>query len=277
MNLSNFNRSDGMDNMPGFYKVMFVPARKVVNIPDAVDLVVADDIELKAGANWYQGEFIVTTSNFGDRDQANAAGTFRPMLLQGYYPGSTPARTWNFHQMRKERYFIVLFYENNGYVRILGSLENPAEFSFEEANGILGAPGGTGYNISFNASSELPALYYQAEVTAAEVVTIFYPDGETVYATREAGETFTIPENMEIHTAVVSSGATTYTHADLIGRGITDEPTDMVMFLDSLKLEWKNPSAGKNTVTAYNPTTGQITFKSALPADTVFTAIIKQF
>lgn len=277
MILSNFKKSDGHDNMPGFYKIQFIPARKVLLIPEHNQLNVEVDIELKPGSSWYEGEFIVTSSNFGDKDQSNQAGTFRPMELQGYYPGATPARTWNFHKIRKERYFIVLFYENNGYVRILGSLENPAEFFYEEANGILGAPGGTGYNISFKAVSDLPALYYQAEATVTDVVTIFYPDGSTVYATREPGENFTIPENMEIHTAVVASGATTYTHADLIGKGTTDEPTDMVMFLDSAKLEWKNPSAGKNTITAYNPTTGQITFKSALPSDTVFTAIIKQF
>lgn len=160
--INNFYRIDGLDNQPAFYKIRLVSARKVLGIPDHISGIVEDDIELEAGAAWTEGEFVITSANYGDEAGANAAGTFRTIQLSGYFPGTTPGRTWNFHSMRKERYFVVLVYELNGYVRIVGSPQHPAEFSFSEAAGIVGAPGGTGYNLSFRAVSDKPALYYQA-------------------------------------------------------------------------------------------------------------------
>jgi hypothetical protein len=168
MTILNFKRADGLDNLPGFYKIQYVPARLVVSIPASVNGNVEDVIVLADGAEWKEGEFIVTTANFGDRPESNIAGTFRPIELSGVFPGSTPARTFNFYNMTVERYFIVLVFEMNGYVRIVGDKECPAEFAYSEAAGLVGAPGGTGYNLAFRTVSETPALYYQAEVVSVE-------------------------------------------------------------------------------------------------------------
>jgi hypothetical protein len=168
MTILNFKRADGLDNLPGFYKIQYVPSRFVASFPEAVNGNVGGEIELAEGAEWKEGELIVNTASFGDRSESNIAGTFRPIELGGVFPGSTPARTWNFHNMRLERYFIVLVFELNGYVRIVGNLECPAEFEFSEAAGLVGAPGGTGYNLAFRTVSETPALYYQAEVVDVE-------------------------------------------------------------------------------------------------------------
>ena len=37
MTILNFKRADGLDNLPGFYKIQYVPARLVVSIPASVN------------------------------------------------------------------------------------------------------------------------------------------------------------------------------------------------------------------------------------------------
>ena len=256
----------------------FCPVEGVNDIPEAITGSVSGNITLAAGYSWLTGEFLIRTSNYGGSMQRGSQGEFNALEVQGFYPKLTATATYNFSEMQGHQ-FIVLAKDHNGSRRIIGSLESPAFFDFSETSQNLGSGNQAGYNIRFSAKSKLPAFFYQAELpdTSGTTVTINEPDGETIYTTVEGGGSFTIPETMIFHRGTVPSGSTYYQHDDLIGRGSTDAPTDMEMWLGKLHLEWYNTGAasGQNNITAYNPTTGRVTFDFTTPQDATFYAIIK--
>lgn len=274
--MNGFELTDGFLNLPGIVEVDFCPVEGVADIPSAYSGSVTGSITLNAGYNWLKGEFVQRTSNYGGNMSRGAQGEYNTLEVQGFYPKITPSATFNFAEMQSCRY-VVLAKDHNGYRRIIGSLESPAFFSFTEGSQNLGSGNQAGYNIQFNAKSALPAYFYQAELpdTEASDVTIYEPDGVTVYTTIPAGGTFTIPETMKLHRGLVSAGSTYYEHADLVGRGTTNNPTEMDIFLGSLYADWAHPASGSNSITAYNPTTGRVTFKAAIPSPTMLKAIIK--
>lgn len=274
--VNSFTLSDDYVNLPGNVQVQFVPVAGVSSVPDHSSGVISDDIGLMPGYSWMSGEFFLGSSSYGGDKRRAAQGDFCDLSVGGFYPRITPASTWNFNEMQDQGY-LVLARDHNGFRRLLGSLNSPAYFDFSEATQTLGSATRNGYNISFSAKSKKPAFFYQATADTPEAgtVTIYEPDGVTVYTTVSCGDSFIIPEATMLHRGVVSAGASTYTHADLIGRGSTDNPYNCEFFLGKLALDYAHPDSAQNDITAYNPVTGQLTFRAAIPASTVLKAIIK--
>lgn len=161
MPITSFLKTDQFENVSGIYKIKFLPVRKIAAIPKGSGGNVATAISLVGAAAWFDGEFIPTSIDFGDKAGSSAAGKFRNMAIKGIYPKISPSRSENFRLMQEERYFIVLAYELSGYVRIIGTIDAPAEFDFDEINSNV-KTGNNYYSIEFNCVDSKPALFYQA-------------------------------------------------------------------------------------------------------------------
>lgn len=273
--MNHFVNTDGLDNVPGLKILQFIPVQHVASIPEDTASVVYDEIEVLPGKGWFNGEFTPGKLEFGDEMQNTSHGPSHDLEVNGFHANSSPGKLDNFRQMCNHK-FIVLAEDEEGNVRILGTRESPCDFSYKETSGRQGDRVVKGYTISFKAVSDQPALYYDNDASPPEGTgfTIFYPDGETIYSfiPDPAGGTFTIPyssnmifKHYKSDDPEIEGGASNKRiFADFIGYDI--EHIAIVIQGTGLIGQLTGLSAAKLVLTAWNPTTGEATFRSPGPA-----------
>jgi hypothetical protein len=276
--MNSFVFTDGILNVSGLLKLEFIPVQHVVLIADDVDSIVIPAITILAGKAWLTGEFTVGKLEYGDEGKLSASGFYHEQEASGFHPYLSATKTNNFRNMQNNK-FVVLAHDTSGFNRIIGSLESPCDFTFKETTGNIGGTVTKGYYIKFFTSSTIPALYYQAPVSVGGdgIVTIYKPDGVTVYTTKEPPETFTIPyatnfmfkNYMSSDAAIAGSAANKKIFVEFIGYPI--ERISVVLQGAGLLGQLTTLSAAKKILTAWNSGTGEATFKSDVPADNQIT------
>ena len=126
-----FNNADNLGGNQGF---SFIPSNLVEYIPPTISGYVNDDPVLASGAAFFNGYATAKTLLFEEKEQKTNAGISYLQKISGFYPKITPTVVSLFTQMRNRK-FIVKITDNNGLLRLAGTLEQPLEFGFSLSTG----------------------------------------------------------------------------------------------------------------------------------------------
>lgn len=155
--------TDGRDNVPGMAKLNFVPVHKVSEIPDDESSIVVDPIDLTGDTEWLTLDFAPGKLIYDAKGKDGSSGPFFDLEVSGFHPAIDPIKTNNLRLMLGSQ-FIIVAYDQNGYKRIVGSIDSPAEFIFSETSATFMGTQVAGYHIKFSTQATLPALFYQATI-----------------------------------------------------------------------------------------------------------------
>jgi len=146
-------------NLGGIDQFWFIPVDDVHRIPDEESNVIEQDIQLLGDAKFSVGYATQETLQFTENQNRDAQGNFYEQSLSGFYPKDQENVASLFEGMAAER-FIVIFRDNNGYYKLLGSLANPCKFTatFESGDS---ANGRNGYSFEFTRTDVEKAPFYQ--------------------------------------------------------------------------------------------------------------------
>lgn len=273
--MNNLELDIGLRNEPGFFKVEVTPASFVSSFPDPVALSI-DEITLKPGKIWYIMEFTSGSVDFESKSKNSIHGKYHELGVDGFHPKPSSEKLMLLDEMLQYEKFIIRAYDIEGNIRIIGTLDAPCDFEFDEIGGRIGGNRSKGYNIKFNTVSAQPALYMAEPPTGdTNLATVFYPDGVTVAASLGAGDTFIIP--------ILSNSMFKKYRSDAAAIQVDGEPLQR-KFEAFIDYDFENMfvlitgtglvgdgsvsglSAAKNIWTDWEPSTGIATFKNPGPA-----------
>jgi len=273
--MTNLELEDGLRNEPGFFKVEFVPAMYVLTYPDPIELTL-ESITLKPGKIWYIMEFTSGSVDFESKGKSSVHGKYQELGVDGFHPKPASEKLNLLNEMSQFEKFIIRAYDIEGNIRIIGTLDAPCDFDFDEISGTIGGNRAKGYNIKFNTTNRYPAYYLgEPPVGDTNLATVFFPDGVTIYTTLGAGDEFIIP--------ILSNAMTRKYKSDAAAIQVDGEPLQR-KFIEFINYEFDNMfimitgagllgdasvadlSAVKKIWTDWDPETGIATFKSPGPA-----------
>lgn len=171
--MQNINRYDG-DNNGGLVKFYFTAAEHVVRIPEPVAGKITTDIEMAPGTTWYA--FYATRGSLQYREpgQADRAGTRYRMELKGYIAKDTPELSAALADLAPPRKFVLLYRDQNGFLKLVGSPEYYLTFERELDTG-TDPSNRNGFAFSFKGDNIAPAAFYEGAFTVHEVGEIAPP------------------------------------------------------------------------------------------------------
>lgn len=155
-------------NLGGIDQFWFIAVDQVQSIPDEESNVIEQDIQLVGDAKFNVGYATQETLQFTENQNRDAQGNFYEQSLSGFYPKDQENIASLFEGMAAER-FIVIFRDNNGYYKLLGSLANPCKFTatFESGDS---ANGRNGYSFEFTRTDVEKAPFYRGIINETEKV-----------------------------------------------------------------------------------------------------------
>ena len=160
--MNNIKRNPG-DNIGGHRMFLFIPVEDVESIPDAVNMVVSEDIELKTDKAWYYGLFTQDTHGYVEPMEENEAGPYYKKKLTGFISTVTKEMTALIEDF-ESRLFVLISLDNNGNLRLIGSLNEPMRVSIDETSQD-NAAGRSGYSVMFRRDSTFKSYFYEPETT----------------------------------------------------------------------------------------------------------------
>jgi len=149
---------DIMENMPGNASFQFCPAIGIDSYPNPDNCEISTEITFKTGYSWYDGVSISKQLDFDEKEKNQKPGKIYSKIIKGFYPKQSKEILSLFNEMKNQK-FIVKIMDNNGYYRIVGSLEAPLNFNFSAKTGSLNS-GTNGFNFSFNVDAPEPSPFY---------------------------------------------------------------------------------------------------------------------
>jgi len=123
--MNNFPKPE-MDSLAGLDEFYFVQVEKVNTIPDPVDSFIDSLIVLKSGVVWLKGYAAIDTLKLSEKPQLTNHGQIIKSELSGFVPDSVSIQQL-FSEMAGKK-FVVKAKDNDGRVRLIGSIEQPLEF-----------------------------------------------------------------------------------------------------------------------------------------------------
>ncbi len=159
--MNDFTSFQDTDNIGGCQSFQFIPVNQVVSIPDPIDFVIPTEPTLLSGATFFNGYSTAKTLLFDEKTQKNNAGEYFLQKISGFYPKIRPSILKLFKEMKNHK-FIVLVHDNNNMLRMVGTLEQPLEFSYSLSTGTNPVQR-NGITFEFTAENELPAPMYNPQ------------------------------------------------------------------------------------------------------------------
>lgn len=174
-NIKNIERRNGDPNIYGAAKLYFVPAHLVIAIPkpDAPGKI-NNAITLSASQKWYYWICTMQTIGAGYKKQKSRSGSTYMHQVTGFIAGDNSDFIAMMQEMEDMR-FIALRKDNNGFYKLLGSIESPLEFTYEY---MAPATGRKGFQFSMSRECRTPEYFYEGNLetetgfvdTAVEIV-----------------------------------------------------------------------------------------------------------
>lgn len=118
------------DNLGGIGNFLFIPDTDVSSIPDSRGNVVKNNIALVTDKEWYIATLTLETIRYTEGMTRMGAGRLKEQKLTGFVPKDTPDIGNLLEEMERCR-FIVVYNDNNGYKKLLGTLNSPMRFVYE--------------------------------------------------------------------------------------------------------------------------------------------------
>lgn len=116
-------------NIGGVDKFWFIETKNIVSIPEPVDEIITDDVELSAGAAWSKGWVTKYTISFNEREQNSSHGELYRPTLEGFASKITPELKKAIRNL-VGRKLVIIYKDHNGYYNIVGNAENYLEASY---------------------------------------------------------------------------------------------------------------------------------------------------
>jgi len=116
------------DNIGGNFKFKFTPVNNIQSIAAISNGAIHTEIKLYAGSRWYEGYATPESMNFSDQQQSSEHGAFHKKTFKGVIPKNRPELIDLFNSM-KDRRFILIVYDNNGLIRLVGNKTEPLKFT----------------------------------------------------------------------------------------------------------------------------------------------------
>jgi hypothetical protein len=151
------------DNIGGCRAFLFIESEKVVLIPVSAGRQVKSQITLINGASWRIGYATQKTLEFSEKMQENDSGKYFLPEITGFYPKVSEGALAIFSEM-KYNTFIVLITDNNGFTRVVGTIDNPLEFRFDTASG-QSPSSRNGFSFSFRGQAINESPFYTVDLS----------------------------------------------------------------------------------------------------------------
>lgn len=157
MDYTNFPRIDGESNFVGYNFAAFIPTSQVTAVGEATNSVVTS---ITYTGDWYACYSIQNKLTFKDEPTQIKSGVEYPITLQGEVPVDKPEFLTLFQKMVLDEFILVLR-DNNGRLKLLGTIENGLRFIYKTQ--------GTGYVWEFKGKYDTPPPFYSGNITIDSV------------------------------------------------------------------------------------------------------------
>jgi len=145
------------ENIPGLQKFWWAPVSYFSSIDDPVNYIISS-INFVQGKNWFNGWSLNRLLLPEEKPKYTDHGDIYHNALSGKVPKDTPSIVDLFVEIRSYRH-IVVYQDNNGYYKLLGSLDSPCIFEFK----LLKNNDSNEYHFSFRSISTKP-LYFLSTI-----------------------------------------------------------------------------------------------------------------
>ena len=238
--MDSFLLSDGFRNIPGIGYFNFIEYQGVSAIPSPTNSIIDTNLTLVDGYSWKRGDLLTRTGEMSVNKRITAAGPMYETEIKGFYPKITPTLTNQFYEMQDYR-FLVVPKDQNYYKRLIGSLNQGAQFFVEESTRRLGDVTYNGYDLRFVWSSSRSPLFYLPEEEDAFLI----PD-DVEYAPTGTYSTFYYYNTSDPSIAASPTATNKRKFSILAGKTISQ----FAIWLNGTKLISNDPDASDNQITA---------------------------
>lgn len=152
--ITNFPEFDN-ESMGGNFTFQFIPVKYTQSMPENVGSVVASLPTPITGKAILNGLAIMDTLTFNEKQATQDAGDYFTTEIKGFVPKMDSTTLSLFNEMRRHRH-IVMITDNNGKLRVCGTLNNGMEFKFDQDTKDTPA-GSNGYSFIFTGKSTEPS------------------------------------------------------------------------------------------------------------------------
>ncbi|MCA8830166.1 hypothetical protein [Hymenobacter pini] len=116
------------DNLGGIETCWYVPVEQVLQVPTPDDPILFDDIELRAGANWYQLSAVLDSIRYSQPGKKDRHGEYFQPKLTGVLAKNTSGLAAGLEAMQGHLY-MVLYRDLSGQVWLVGDVDEPLTWS----------------------------------------------------------------------------------------------------------------------------------------------------
>ncbi len=184
-------------HLGGLSQLFVIPADQVLSVPEHQEYLLGADIVLEEGTSMSQLEFPEDAADFKEDSAENDHGLLYKSKLEVFMPKDTPQMAQWTNALGKIKFCVLLYCDNNGFWKVVGSPEFPLTISSSFESGKSGAnKSGTTFLFS-GESLDKAFFYYGMEIGDQEPnnsgapVTIVDGKGK-ILATVQPGGTFQI-------------------------------------------------------------------------------------
>lgn len=164
---SNINRLDAQDNIGGGHYFLFIPPDHIASDPEVIDNNIPNAITLEAGKSWYKAEFSQMILKFLEPEKLTKGNHTTIPTLNGSVPKDNLQNLNILFSMAKKG-LVVLYYNNNGEARMIGSKESPARLVRKTNHGDESQKNASAFSISATAGQG-GAPFYESAIPAINV------------------------------------------------------------------------------------------------------------
>lgn len=158
--MSEIKKFGGGKNMGGVNRIETARVVDIITFPSSNGLVITGPFTFAAGKGWNELYITKQSTGFEIESDETDSGILSECNIAGFIPKSTPIITAALADLLAND-FIVRFWDNNRYCRIIGSLENPIIFKYRTRTGQNGSDkNGTDFTMK-NAFVGKAQYYYQ--------------------------------------------------------------------------------------------------------------------
>ena len=176
----NIEKLNGQDNMPGGRSFLFIDPDDIVVDPYVINNNIDTAHALVAGKTWWSAEFTELSLGFTESESIKAGAYVTTPTLKGYVPKDNLTLLNLMFKIAKHG-LVVLYLDNNGNVRQLGSKENPAKLKRSTTHGSAGNANKVAFAISAITGQE-GAPFYQSSLPPAHVCGGNTPTIQAIFA-----------------------------------------------------------------------------------------------
>lgn len=120
-------------NPGGYASFKFIPLINVISFPAITNHVISTAISISG--SWLQGYSTYETLSFKEDLVKSGHGESYSSVLSGFVPGESAELAQLLYAMEQMKWFIVQISNSKNKIRILGSIQNPLEFSSSFSSG----------------------------------------------------------------------------------------------------------------------------------------------